>query len=104
MDPAVVPRQVLGLFQKRADVRLQSVALTDDAHPDTVAMQRRKIVANEPSQQAEQVSDFGRGTRPVFRTEGENRQVENAKFVGRADDAAQCLDAAAMAFRARQTA
>jgi hypothetical protein len=66
-------------------------------------MQRRQIVADETAEQAKQVADFGRRARPVLRTEREDRQIKHAEFMGRANDPAQRLDAAAVAFRARQT-
>src|SRR5207237_9678981 len=74
------------------------------AHLDAVYSQRLQIVEDESPNQPDQVADFGRGPRPVFRAEGKNRQVEDAELVGGANDAAQCLDAAAVAFGARQTA
>ncbi|OIQ67880.1 hypothetical protein GALL_505390 [mine drainage metagenome] len=80
IEAIIVPRQVFGLFQKRADIGLQSLALADHPNPDTVAMQRRQVVADKAPQQAEQIADFGRRTRPVFGAEGEDRQVENAEF------------------------
>src|SRR6202041_755205 len=90
--------------QEHADIWLEPVALADHAHPDAVAMQRCKIVADKAPEQTEQVADFGRRTRPVFRAEGENRQVQDTEFAGGANDAAQGIDAAAMAFRTRQPA
>src|SRR5207237_10869657 len=74
------------------------------AHLDAVYSQRLQIVEDESPNQPDQVADFGRGPRPVFRAEGKNRQVEDAELVGGANDAAQCLDAAAVTFGARQTA
>ena len=66
MQPIVFPRQVLGLFQERTDVGLQSLAFTDHADPHSVTMQRRQVVADETTQQTEQIADFARRTRPVF--------------------------------------
>src|SRR6195256_6998144 len=104
MKPGIALGQFFGFVQERADVRLQSVALADHPYPDAVAMQRRQIVADEAPEQAEQVADFGRWPRPVFRAEGENRQVQNAELAGGADHTPERLDATAMAFRPRQAA
>ncbi len=91
--------QFLGLVQERADIGLQPCPLADHADPHAVAMQRRQVVADEAAEQSEQVADFGRRPRPVFRAEREDRQIEHAEFVRGANHAAQRLDAAAVAFR-----
>jgi hypothetical protein len=67
-------------------------------------VQCREVVADEASKQTEEIADLAGRTRPVLRAEGKNRQIEDAEFVGRANHPPQRLDAAAMAFRARQTA
>ena len=83
---------------------LESLALADHPHAHTVAVQFGQVVADEAAQQPEQVADlFGR-PRPVFRAEGENRQIGDAEFAGAANDLAQRLDAAPMALAARQSA
>ena len=61
-----------------------------------------EIIADEAAEQSEQIADFGRRPRPVLGAERKDREVEHADFMGGANDTAQRLDAAAMAFGARQ--
>ena len=67
-------------------------------------MQVREIVANEATQQHHQFADLRRRPRPVFRTEGKDRQNFDPKVAGGADGAAQRLNSATMALPAWQTA
>ena len=60
-ETRVVSRQFLGFVEQRADVGLKSLAFADNANPHTIGMQRRKIVADEAAQQAEQIADLARG-------------------------------------------
>ena len=103
-QPGIAARQLLGLLQQAADLGVEIVALADDAHPHVVAMQLGKIVADEAAQQPHQVADFRRRPRPVLRAEGEEGENADAEIAGRADGAAQRLDAAPMALAARQSA
>ncbi len=104
IEPGIAPGQLFRLVQQRADIRLQSVALTDDPDPDAIAVQCREVVADEAPEQTEEIADLARRTRPVLRAEGEDRQIEDAELVGCANHPPQRLDATAMAFRARQAA
>ena len=102
IELGVGPGQFLGFVQERADIGLQPFPLPDHAHAHAVAMQRRQIVAYEAAEQSEEIADFGRRPRPVLGAERKDRQVKHAEFMGGANHAAQRLDAAAMAFSARQ--
>ena len=104
IETGVVARQLLGLVEQRADVGIEARTLADHAHPHPVAVQRRKVVADETAQQTEQIADLACRPRPVFRAEREDREVDDAELMGCANDPAQRLDPAAMPLRARQPA
>src|SRR5947209_4240330 len=102
MQAVIILRQIFSLLEKHADVSLEPLALADDANPDAITMQDREVIADEATQEAEQVANFGSGPRPVFRAEGEDGQVANAKFPGSAYDGPQGFDATAMPLGTRQ--
>src|SRR6202030_1176321 len=103
-ESVIAAGQVFRLLQQPANIGIEIVAFADDADADIVLVQIDQIVADEAAQQPEQIADFRRRARPVFRAEGENRQDGNAELVGRAHRLAQGLDAAAMPLHARQAA
>ena len=84
------------------DVAVEPDALADDAHAHVVAVQLGEIVADEAAQQAHEIADFRLRPRPVLRAEREEGEDLDAEFAGRAHRAAQRLDAAPVAFAARQ--
>src|SRR5262249_58356351 len=46
-EPAVVLGQLLGFVQQPADIGVETLALTDDAHPHATAVEIGEIVPNE---------------------------------------------------------
>src|SRR6266536_503018 len=85
-------------------IRWAARAIADDSHQHAVLVQLGEIIADEPAQQPHELPDFGRGTQPVFRTEGENGQDPDAELAGGAHGAPQRFDPAPMPFGARQPA
>src|ERR1700728_542395 len=96
-------RQIFRFLQQRADVAGKVATLADDANLHVALVQLGEIVTDKASQQRQQILDFRRRPRPVFRAEGKNRQDRNAKFARGPHGFAQRLDTAAMPFYPRQT-
>src|SRR5262249_53351881 len=100
----VVLGALLGLLQEPADLRIEVLALADDANMDAVLVQVDQVIADEPAQETHQLADLGRRARPVLRAEREDGQNANAEIAGRTHGATQSLDAASMPLAARQPA
>jgi hypothetical protein len=66
-------------------------------------MQFSHILANKATQEVEQKRNLSGGPRPIFRTEGINREVFNAEIGGRSHGAAQGINACLMSRRPWQS-
>ena len=72
--------QALRVIEQRHDTGIQIGAAADNGDLDAGAMQFGHVLANKAAQEIEQKRNFRRGPRPVFRTEGIDREVFDAEF------------------------
>ena len=85
-----------------ADTRVETVQIADHAQADAVRVQLADLALQRGDEQAHQERHFVVRTAPVFRTEGEQRQVFDALPGARLDGRAHRVDTARMARHARQ--
>src|SRR5689334_2945438 len=96
--------QLFRFFKQSPDVRRQVLALADNPYVHIAFVQIGKIVTDEAAKQRQEVANFRLRPRPVFGAERKDCEHGNAEIAGGAHGLAQCLNAAAMPFDARQTA